>query len=65
MAGHDVREVQTPLGRRIKCRNVAEFRRVTKWVAWLKARQTARNQAEPAPYHPQSDYAHKLNVRQR
>ena len=60
MAGSECREVQTRLGRRIKCRNQAEFLRVTKWVAWLKQRQIARNQAEPAPYHPQSEYAHNL-----
>jgi hypothetical protein len=43
---HSYREVQTPLGRRIKCYNVEDFIRVTRWVAWLKLRQMERNRKD-------------------
>ena len=45
---HNYREVETPLGRRIKCVTVEEFRRVTQWVAWLRRRIAERNRREAA-----------------
>ena len=40
------RSVLTPSGRRIVCRDASEFTRVTRWVAWIKARQAERNTKE-------------------
>lgn len=40
------REVQTPLGRRIKCYTADDVIRVTRWVAWLRLRQTKRNRKD-------------------
>ena len=52
MAPRDYREVETPLGRRIKCRDAAEFLRVTRWVAWLRREQARRNAIDPLVYRP-------------